>query len=176
MKILKWIGIVLVALVLVGFFLPDEVVIERSKVVKGTPEALQAQAASLKSWPEWSFWSKEEDPTATFSFAGAENGPGQVWKWKGEKFTEGQMELVESVPGQNVKYKITMADGMAITGQLQFAKEGDGTKITWTDRSKIGMGPLGGWLKLAIGGMIDTEQGKAQEKSMAGLEKKVAGA
>jgi hypothetical protein len=110
-----------------------------------------------------------------FTFSGAESGVGAVWKWKGEKFTEGQMEVVGATPGQSVDYKITMADGMAINGHMHFAKAGEGTKITWTDRSKIGMGPLGGYLKLAIGGMIDAEQGKAQETSMAGLEKKVAG-
>jgi len=35
------------------------------------------------------------------------------------------------------------------------------------------MGPIGGWMKLVLGPMIDKEQGGNQEKGLAGLKKRV---
>jgi hypothetical protein len=38
----------------------------------------------------------------------------------------------------------------------------------------MGMGPLGGWMKLALGSMIDKEQGGNQEKALEGLKRRVS--
>jgi hypothetical protein len=114
MKILKWGVIVLAALAALGFALPDEVVIERSAVIPAEPGAIHPHVSTLKSWPEWTPWSTENDPTADFQFSGADSGVGSKWSWKGDKFEQGELEIVESDPAKGIRYKLAMAGGMTV--------------------------------------------------------------
>ncbi|MBI4468005.1 MAG: SRPBCC family protein [Acidobacteria bacterium] len=175
MKYLKWALVAVLVLLAIGFVLPDDVSIVRSTVIGAEPETIYPSLATLKTWPDWSVWNKEADPTAVFEFEGAESGVGSKWKWKGEKIEEGQLEIVESSPEKGVRYKLTMAGGFGVDGDIAFAREAGGTKVTWTDKAAFGMGPLGGWMKLLMGGILDKEQGGAQEKSLETLKKRVEG-
>lgn len=175
MKYLKWALIAIVVLLVVGFVLPDDVTIVLSTTIAAEPEAIYPPVATLKTWPEWTVWNTKNDPTVVFNFEGPEGGIGSKWKWKGDKFEEGQLEIVESDPAKGVRYKLVMAGGFGVIGDIAFAREGGGTRVTWTDKSAMGMGPLGGWMKVFLGGMIEKEQGGNQEKGLEGLKRRVEG-
>ncbi len=63
--------------------LPDSYLVQREMEMKGTPEQAYAAIADLHTWPEWTVWNKEMDPTATWEFTGNEVGYGAVWSWNG---------------------------------------------------------------------------------------------
>jgi hypothetical protein len=180
MLFLKGAGLLLIVLativVVVGFFLRDDVVVTRSTVIAAEPGRIHPHIATLRSWPQWSIWNLTEDPKAVFTYEGLESGVGAKWHWRGgDKFKNGWLEVVESDPDTGVRYTL-MADGFRVDGGILYTKETAGTRLTWTDTAAFGMGPLGGWLKLLLGGMVDREQGGNQERSLAGLKKQVEAA
>lgn len=169
-KILVGFVLLLVVAVAIGFALSDEVTVTRASVVAAEPEAIHEVLASLRTWPEWSVWNRETDPTLRFEFEGAERGVGATWKWKGDVFEEGQLEILESDPARGVSYRVTMASGLSFEGGLRFTEAEAGTRVTWTDKAALGMGPLGGWMALLLGGAVDEEVGRGQEQGLAGLK------
>jgi hypothetical protein len=120
-------------------------------------------------------WNSATYPTAKFTFEGPPSGVGARWKWKGEEFQEDELEIVDSRPRAGVRYALTMADGMRVDGEIAFEPGSSGTRVTWTDPTAFGMGPLGGWMRLVLGRMIDREQGENQVKGLSGLKRRVEG-
>jgi hypothetical protein len=164
----------IVALAGAGILLPDDVTSQRSIVVPADAAVLHAYVSTLSSWPEWTPWSTRTDPTATFQFSGARSGAGAKWSWKGEKMDEGQMEIVESDPARGIRYHLTMTGGLTVNGSVSYASQDGGTKVSWMDKCSLGMGPLGGWMKVLLGGMIEKEMGSNQEKALSGLRDRAA--
>lgn len=173
MKILKWSAAVVALFLLVGWVLPDAATVVRTAMIAAPPAAIHPHLDTLRTWPEWSAWSKEADSTATFGFRGPVSGVGALWTWDGQVFSQGQLEILESDPARGLRYLVTLGNGFTAQGEIAFSAGPGGTTITWTDRMPMGMGPLGGWMKLALGGMIAEAQGGAQERSLAGLKQRV---
>jgi hypothetical protein len=175
MRVLAWSSLVLLAFAIVGWLLPDEIATQRSLSISARPEAIHPELDRLATWPEWSIWNAETDPGARFAFSGPERGAGAVWTWEGgKKFKQGRLELVESDPERGIRYRVNV-EGFEVDGRIDFEPAGDGTKLVWIDRTEIGRGPLGGWIRLAIHGMVDREVGGNMEKSLAGLKRRVEG-
>ena len=69
--------VLLVVLLGVGFLAPNRLTVERSVVIAAEPAAVHVHLNDIKTWPEWSAWTKEKDPTAKWEFSGAASGVGQ---------------------------------------------------------------------------------------------------
>lgn len=173
MKILKWSAAVVGGLLVIGWVLPDEALVVRSVTIAAPPAAIHPHLDTLRAWPEWSAWNKQADSTVVFGFRGPASGVGALWTWDGKVFSQGQLEILESDPARGMRYVVTMGNGFKAYGDIAFSPGPGGTTLTWTDRMPMGMGPLGGWMKLALGGMITEAQGGSQERSLEGLKKRV---
>lgn len=55
-KILKWIGIILLSLLFISFFLPSKSHVERSAILKAPAAVIHKSIADLHQWPNWSPW------------------------------------------------------------------------------------------------------------------------
>jgi hypothetical protein len=172
MRFLKWSLAVSVVIVVIGFALPDEVVTTRAMIIEAEPPAIHSHLAELKTWPEWSIWNSRTDPTAKFTFAGAASGTGAIWTWQGERFEGGRLEVVDSDPQKGIRYRVTIS-GFVVDGEIALHATGDGTLVRWTDRTAFGLGPIGGWMRLFLTGMVDREIGNNMETSLRGLKKRV---
>jgi hypothetical protein len=173
MRAIKWAAGVLLVLLLAGFVLPDTVAIERSLVVAAEPRAIHQPLTTLATWPTWSAWNVQADPTVTFWFSGPARGRGARWGWKGEKFSEGTLEIVEDDEDAGLRYLVTMANGFTAGGRIALEPVAGGTRVTWTDTIPLGMGPLGGWMRVFLGGTMDRVQGGNQQASLEGLKRRV---
>lgn len=135
---LKKILIVLVgliaALLIVIALQPSGYAIARTQTMAAVPAVVFAQVNDLRKWEAWSPWARL-DPAAKNSFEGPQEGTGAVFRWAGNaEVGEGSMTIVESRPAELVRIRLDFLKPMAGTSdsQFTFAKEGDGTAVTWT--------------------------------------------
>ena len=131
-KILKWIGILILLLILVSFFLPSRSHVERSIVMNASTEIAFAQVNTLKNWEKWSPW-HHIDTAMQLSYDGPESGPNAKYNWKSENpnVGEGSLTFVSVVPNDSIHCKMEFT-GMGISySSYKFRKEENGTKVTW---------------------------------------------
>ena len=79
MKIIQWtlavVGILALALVSIGFFLPSRFEVARSTVINAPAEKVYDLIADPRLWSKWSAWN-ERDPTMDVRFSGPPFGQG----------------------------------------------------------------------------------------------------
>lgn len=173
MRIVKrvLIGLVVLIAVLCGvaFFLPQNVHVERSIVVAAPPEAVFPYVNSFARFNEWSPWAKL-DPNAKYTFEGPAEGVGAKMTWTGNgDVGTGVQTILESEAPTRVKSSLEFGDGGPATASFLLAPEGEGTKITWTLDTDLGMNPVARWFGLFLDGMIgaDYEKGLSNLKAVA---------
>lgn len=176
MKTLKIIGISCIALFLIvvvgSQFLPGEYRVERSVAIGAKPEAIFPLLASLKTWPQWTAWSKEEYPQMVWTFSGPESGVGATSEWNDPK-TNGRMTITRVSINAGVWYDLSMEnDQFQAHGALMLDRAAAGTKVRWVDEGDLGRNPLNRIFGLFLDGMV----GKDFEKGLAKLKMQVEAA
>lgn len=172
MKALKWIGLSLLALIvlviLVSLFLPSKVNVERSIVINTTADVPFDLINDLKKWEGWSPW-HGIDPKAVWEFSENAVGADAWYTWKSEhpNVGNGKLTITESKPHELIVTKLEFEDMSPSIARYIFTKEGEGTKVTWTLESDMGMNPIGKIFGLFMDKMI----GPDYEKGLAGLKK-----
>ena len=111
---------------------PNDTHIERSTLIKASPETILSNVNDYKKWQIWSPWEKV-DPNMKRTFSGPESGKGSKYAWVGnENVGEGDMEILSTEPNKTVIklhfVKPFEGDNIATFSALP---EGDATKVTW---------------------------------------------
>ena len=160
MKILKIIGVILLAMVviLLGLILmqPAKGHVEKSVVINAPASAIFPHLNNLEKFVAWSPWSKM-DPAAKNTFEEPAAGAGAKMKWDGSETGKGSQWISESVENERVKtgLKFEGFDGESIA-EFTLKREGNGTKVTWTyDGPDNGF--MGKAIWLMMGSMLDTQ-------------------
>lgn len=112
---------------------PDSITVERSALIKATPEKLFAKVNNLHTWTEWSPY-EEMDPKMQRTFSGAESGKGAVYTWDGNNDVgSGSMEITEVTEPSNIKIDLHFLKPFKGDNKVNFSfvPEGDMTKVTW---------------------------------------------
>lgn len=166
-SILKWIGIVIVSLLVISFVLPSSYHVERSRVIKADVPVVFNLVNDLHQWKTWSPW-YHLDTTAKMEYYGTGIGKGAGYSWdsKNKNVGKGKLTVTEVKDNEFITSDLTF-DGMGTSKvKYSFVKEGDGTKITWAmdqDVSTIpvAMHPMSKYFFLFMDKMIgpDFEQG-----------------
>ena len=174
MKIIKKIGIVLLGIillvVLISFFLPRKIHVERSLEMKATPEAAFALVNNLKAWEEWSPWHKI-DTNAVMTYSEVAEGPNSFYTWSSEDkhVGHGKLTVLETKEPEFIKTQLNFEDMDPSYAEFHFEKTADGVKVTWTMDSDVGYNPIGKFFGLMMDKMIgpDYEKGLANMKEIA---------
>lgn len=174
MKILKrlLLGIlVLIALLaVVGLFLPDRYHVERAIIMNAPAEAVFARANTLKTWPEWTAWTKAKYPDMETKFSGPEAGVGSVYQWSGKSSGIGSLRITAVEPAKRVIYDLDFDNGKYLSvGSIILTPEGAGTKVTWVDEGALGSNPINRWFGLMMDSMMgpDFETGLKNLKELS---------
>ncbi|HEY9733562.1 MAG TPA: SRPBCC family protein [Drouetiella sp.] len=113
---------------------PDSFVVQRSIVIKATPEPIYPLIADFHKWERWSPYERL-DPKMERSFAGKESGLGAKYIWDGnEKAGAGTMEIIEAVPPSKVAIKLDFSkpfEGHNVA-EFKLEPEGDKTSVSWS--------------------------------------------
>lgn len=160
MKILKIIGVILLAIVviLLGLILmqPAKGHVEKSVVINAPASAIFPHLNNLEKFVAWSPWSKM-DPAAKNTFEEPAAGVGAKMQWDGPETGKGSQWISESVENERVKtgLKFEGFNGESIA-EFTLKPEGNGTKVTWTyDGPDNGF--MGKAIWLMMGSMLDTQ-------------------
>jgi effector-binding domain-containing protein len=139
MKVLKVVGIILVALVAIvvvlGLIAPKNYRIDRSVTID-SPKALVFRHVQFwRNWGDWSPWA-ERDSTMQVSVEGADGGEGAIYKWTGDKKLSGKGEMINTgvKPNEQIDYHLNFLEPWPIEadGDVEVADADGGTKVTWS--------------------------------------------
>jgi len=146
-KILLIILAIVVLIVLGGFLLPAKVEVQSTIVSKAPAYILYGQVNHLQDWEKWSPWHKI-DPEMQLSYYGPEEGIGAGYEWKSNHSDVGNGKLTIVNTEENHAVDCTMeftGHGIA-TSRFVFDETTEGTQITWSMQSDMGMNPIARWM------------------------------
>ena len=170
MRFLKWAGVsvlVLAAVVLIGgLILPSTFTVIRSTVVGAPAERVYELVADPRGWKKWSVWN-QRDPAMQITYSGPASGAGAKWAWHSKSEGDGEMTFTAAELPKRVAFDLFFPDfGTTSQGELLFAPEGKGTRVTWTMRGDMGRNPLFAWIALNDDSMV----GRDFDGGLAGLK------
>ena len=173
MKILQWtlafIGMVALAALAVGFFLPASFEVTRSVVIDAPESRIYDDIVDPRIWKRWSVWTRR-DPQMDIAYAGPPFGQGAKWSWKSKSEGAGSMEFVRVEPNKRIEYALAFPEfNMKSGGAFAIDAAPSGTKVTWTNAGDVGTNPLKHYLAWGMDRLVgpDFEQGLANLKSVA---------
>lgn len=163
------VGVLVVVLLVGGWLLPSTFSASRSVVVDAPPDKVYPLVADPRAWKLWSVWN-QRDPAMKIVYSGPASGVGAAWAWQSATEGDGKMTFTAADPGKRVAFDLDFPDfGTTSRGELLFAPEGSGTRVTWTMNGDFGRNPLYHWFTLVADRMTgkDFESGLANLKALA---------
>ena len=172
-KVLYSIVITLVLFLIVGFFLPREVHVERSLEISRPAAEIFALLNGYESFGAWSPWI-DRDPDALYQTSGPESGVGARMSWSGDPrlVGAGWQEIVESRPDTLIRTRLDFEQQGAAESYFELLETASGVMVTWgfdTDLS-ADQGVLGGLLARYFGLFFDQWIGSDYEQGLARMK------
>jgi effector-binding domain-containing protein len=167
-KLLIWLTVIIVLLVIISFFLPKQMHVERTATINAPAEAIFAQVNDYKNWEKWSPWHKK-DPNMKLVYDGPTAGQGASYKWESEEVGNGNQKITASVPNDSIITEMYFMESKdPAYGKFFFAPSDSGTVLIWVMEMDNGMNPLSRWMSVLMKGMIedDFEEGLANLKKV----------
>jgi effector-binding domain-containing protein len=170
---LKYLGLLVVAIVVVAFFLPAKATASRQINIKASPELVFALLNGFQRFNEFSPWF-QYDPKAKYSWSGPTTGVGAKMSWTSEhpRVGNGSQEIIALEANKSVTTRLQFdAPADTIARWTLDAADG-GTRVNWTLEGDAGLNPIGRWFGVFIDRMIgpDFESGLARLKAVAEAE------
>ncbi|AWI26062.1 SRPBCC family protein [Flavobacterium pallidum] len=171
MKILKKILIAIVALIvlllIVALFLPEEYTVSRSAEINRPKQEVFDYVKSLKNQEQYSVWVME-DPKIQMTYTGVDGTVGASSAWKSEKMGEGS-QTIAAISDNRIDVDLNFIKPMTDQAKASMVVEGAGgekSKVTCTFYGKAAY-PMGR-LSSIIGRYF---VGDAYEKNLANVKK-----
>ena len=156
-----------------GMTLPSETSVVREVVIADSVENVQATVENLTTWQEWSYWTKEVDPEAEFTFTGSESGKGAVWNWASEgPLGTGSLSITDTAPGRVdmvLHFDPEGASVQNITYMDLAATPDGGTAVTWTLDAEL---DNIAWRLMAGMGFLEKMVGEQYEAGLVSLKER----
>jgi uncharacterized protein YndB with AHSA1/START domain len=136
-------GLVILALVVGYFALPDSYEVERSIDIAAPASTVYPLVNTPARWPEWDAWTPL-DPDMEVEMTGPESGVGskRAWDSDHDQVGRGSFTITESVPNERVVMELEFPDmQMTSTGTFTFERSDLGTRVTWHDHAELS-GPM----------------------------------
>ena len=137
-KILKGLGIFLLLIIIISFFLPSTIHLQCSQVMKASPGIVYNQVNTLKNWTKWSPW-HYIDTAVQLTYDGPSAGAGARYSWKSNnpQVDEGSLSILRNIPNDSIYCKMESKGKGFSCQSYKFSKVDSGVKVTWTMYSRI---------------------------------------
>lgn len=153
-RILMGLGILLLLLLVVSFFLPSTVVIERSTLINAPTFMVFGEVNDFHNWAHWSPWI-QKDPATVTTYSGAGQGVGAQMNWKSEVMGDGHMRIDSSEAGKSIGLQLVFEDfGNENRAAFAFTPAGGGTSVTWKTTIHLGWNPVAKYFGLFMPSMM----------------------
>lgn len=167
-KVLIGLGVVILLVVVISFFLPSKVHVERSIVINAPAAKVFNEVNSLQKWGAWDPW-QAKDPNVQNEYSGPESGVGNKNSWTSshKEVGSGSQTIVESIPNEKIVSELDFGNEGKGSGFFNFSAEGEGTKVVWGMEADLGMNPIAKYFGLMMEGMVapDFEKGLSNLKA-----------
>lgn len=177
MKILKWVLVIVVAIIalilIVSAFLPKERTFSQSIEIEKMPRVIFNQINSLKNWENWSPF-QEADTNMVSEYFGPEQGVGNRQLWKSKPNGDGSMEIIKSVNEHEVVFVLDLGMGAVDTTWFTLERTPQNVKVVWgTKMSNLGY-PMGRLMMTLFSSQMDKMFQKGLENLKVYLNKQPA--
>ncbi|MDX9729379.1 MAG: SRPBCC family protein [Bacteroidales bacterium] len=169
MKVLKWIFIVLIALlailVIIGFASPRELKVTTTAEINLPPAKVFHFVAGFVDRTAWDPWIKA-DTAAKVTFDIVPGYVGSKYNWEGPTIGKGLMIVDSVATGSYLRNSVSLMPGKFIPEEWKFTPSNSGTAMEWTITMTSGS-PFGRLANRAFKGIIQKtmDSGKADLKN-----------
>ncbi len=159
MKALKIIGIIVGLLIaiflIVPIFLANQVTISSHTTIQAKPVTIFHEVSTLTNWSHWSPF-HAADTAMVSEFTGPERGVGATMTWLSKTLGDGQLVIAECKPYTYIQNNISFQpDNGTARGEWNFEETPDGVSVTWTTTMPDLKYPMGRYMGLLSGMMMD---------------------
>jgi len=166
LKIVIIILVVIVAIILIPpLFMPSQLNIEVSRVLKAQPEVIWSQVNCLENWEKWDIWHQDTNMAGHYEGPACGEGAKNVWTYKNME-EGGSQTIIESREFEYIKTFLDFQKMGTAESEIFFEKVEDGTKITWTLVSEASY-PVRRWVNAL---MVIPGVNKAYTEGLANLD------
>jgi Polyketide cyclase / dehydrase and lipid transport len=167
-RILSGVALIVAALLVVAYFLPQEARVTRSVEIAAPLSAIFAIASDLGRFKEWSPW-VDVDRATPYALSGPAVGEGQTLNWVSQDPTIGSATMVLTIVDGRRYLEMSLAFGHQAKARtwIEFTPNGGTTHVTWGFGTDTGLNPVARYFGL-LG--LDHAIGPAYEKGLARLK------
>jgi hypothetical protein len=157
MKVLKWIGIILVSLVvillIIALILPKNFSVERSVVIDAPRDQVYEELAYLANFDRWSPWAKL-DTAMQFEINGQDGTVGATYEWEGNEDVGKGKITIDHMQDDSIAQTLTFLEPWESSATTYYTLEDTAGKVrvSWGFQTSAGI-PMN--IFLALGGMED---------------------
>lgn len=169
MKVLKWIFIVILALlailIIIGFAMPKETKVTTTEEIALPPAKVFHFVAGFVDRTAWDPWIRA-DSAVKCTFDIVPGYLGSKYNWDGPVVGKGSMLVDSVVFGSFIRNQVSLMPGKFIPEEWEFTPSGNGTTMKWTITMSSGS-PFGRLANSLMKGIIQKtmDSGKADLKS-----------
>ena len=170
--LLTLILVLIIAVIGVGYSLPQRAQLERSIEIARDPAFVFARLNSFADFAAWSPWASL-DPAMQVRIEGPAQGVGARYSWTSEQQSvgSGSQEIVESVPHRLVRVRLQFSGMDSIShASYQLRAQGEGTHLTWTHEAEFGNSLLARYFGLLLDDMVGSDYERGLQRLKAHLE------
>ena len=174
MKIIKRIFLtglgILTALVVISFFLPQQIKVERSIAIKAPAQKIYPLINDLQQFNTWSPWA-QKDPDTQYRMEGPKSGVGSKMFWTSDhpQVGSGNQQIIENIENEFVKTRLDFGAQGVANAYFYLSPEADSTRVIWGFTTDLGLNPIGRYMGL----FFDSWIGADYEEGLANLKKTV---
>ncbi len=174
-NLLKTIGIAILALLIISFFLPSKTHVERTATIKATPEVVFGLIDDLHKWEMWSPWHKI-DPNMKLEYINSGIGKGAAYKWRSDNKNvgNGELSITNTIDNKEINTQMKFGNMGTSIGKFTLEPTSEGTKVNWSMESDVAtmpffMRPMAKYFGLFMNKMVgpDFEKGLKSLDSIA---------
>ncbi len=160
---------IVVALVVIGFLLPREVTVERSRLIDQPAERIYEVLADFRHFEHWSPWLRDGDE-AGYRVEGRPGTVGSALVWADEQGSgAGRMWIVAMDPPRRIDLQMELGDNLADSYFL-LESEGLAQRVSWGMQTRFGPFDLTGrYVGLMLPGLIGRSYSDGLERLEAYL-------
>jgi uncharacterized protein YndB with AHSA1/START domain len=156
MKVLKFVValvlLLVVAVVVVGLFLPKKYDVERSITIDAPPEVVFAYLNDLEKWEAWEPFSKSDASIVT-TIGEPSAGVGATQSWTSDG-GNGSLTFTMADPDQGIAYDLNFDGYDPAFSRMTYAVIDGKTVLTWSMEGEITTPVIGGYFVLLMDSMV----------------------
>ncbi|MDA3943334.1 MAG: SRPBCC family protein [Bacteroidetes bacterium] len=167
MKVLKFVGLVLLVFLVIALVLPvimpETASTSQSVQINASAPVAFRLVNNPKNWKRWSPF-ELDNPEMTSIYDGPEQGKGAGHRWESEEMGSGSMLIVESEPYKFIQSQLDFGNHGLALDEWEFIENENGVEVVWTLKLSELTYPFGKYFGFFLDGLMNPMQEKGLKK------------